>query len=195
MSNKDSPINNLFNKDEMNDKDTLFKQYKLFIEMADRISSRRATMNNFFLTANSLFLVAIGLLVESNLIHWTFIVLIIGIIFDLSWQRLIKKYKKLNDSKFQVINEIEKRLPAKGYTIEWALMKKNKKPKKPKKRIIKLKKFRKRNRKIIDKKYIEITFGEIWIPVTLIIVYGVFTILVLIWVGYNFDSLISNWQI
>ena len=34
----------------------------------------------------------------------------------------IQSYSTLNRGKFDVINEIEKQLPAKGFTIEWELM-------------------------------------------------------------------------
>ena len=91
-----SPIDDLFNDDILNENpDLLFKQCQIYIEMADRISSRRTTLNNFFLSANSLFLVAIGILVSSNLFHWTSIVFIVAILFSISWWRLIKKYRRL----------------------------------------------------------------------------------------------------
>lgn len=167
-----SPIEELFNEDIANeDKELLFKQYQLFVEMADRISSRRTTMNNFFLTANSLFLVAIGILVSSNLVQWTFLVLFMAILFSISWLRLLKKYRELNKAKFVVINKIEERLPAKGYTIEWNLMKVSKKP----------------------GKHTRITFGEKWIPMVLIAFYSAFLVVIIAWIISNIQILIPGW--
>lgn len=167
-----SPIEDLFNDDILdNNQDLLFKQYQLFVEMADKISSRRTTMNNFFLSANSLFLVALGILVSSNLIHWASLVLVVAILFTISWWRLIKYYRELNKAKFEVINKIEEKLPAKGFTIEWEIKKTYKKP----------------------GKHSRIAFGEMWIPKTLIGVYSAFLIIILAWTFSNIQTLFSGW--
>lgn len=169
-----SPLEVLFNEDIVEkNQESLFKQYQLFVEMADKISSRRTTLNNFFLSANSLFLVAIGLLVSSNLIHWTSIVLIVAILFEISWWRLIKYYRELNKAKFEVINKLEEKLPTKGYTIEWHVKKTYKKP----------------------GKHTRISFGEMWIPKTLIGVYSVFLVVVLVWTFCNIQTLLTSWFI
>jgi len=169
---KKSPIEDLINEDifEKN-QDSLFKQYQLFVEMADRISSRRSNMNNFFLTANSLFLIVIGILVNANLIHWTTLVFIVAILFAISWWRMIKKYRELNKAKFEVINRIEEKLPAKGYIIEWALLKSYKKP----------------------GKHSRLTFGEMWIPKVLLFVYSAFLVVVIVWTFCNIQALSSGW--
>ena len=45
-------ISELYNQnDEVN---TLLEQYKIAVNMADKISDRRATANNFFLTLNDI---------------------------------------------------------------------------------------------------------------------------------------------
>jgi len=50
-------MSNLFNQKEDNDtaeyKKQLFEQYKLYVDLADRISQRRSTANSFFITANA----------------------------------------------------------------------------------------------------------------------------------------------
>ena len=40
----------------------LLAQYKICVEMADKISARRCTANNFFLSINTFLLTAIGVL-------------------------------------------------------------------------------------------------------------------------------------
>jgi len=166
------PLEVLFNEDIIKkDTESLYNQYQLFTEMADKISSRRTTLNNFFLSANSLFLVAIGLLVESNLIHWTSVVLFLAILFEISWLRLIKYYRELNKAKFEIINKIEEKLPTRGYTIEWHIKKTYKKP----------------------GKHTRISFGEMWIPKTLIVFYTIVLVIVLVWTFCNIQALIPSW--
>lgn len=46
--------------------DDLFEQYKLYVEMADRVSERRATANNFFLTANTLLVSIFGAIIGNS---------------------------------------------------------------------------------------------------------------------------------
>jgi len=43
-------------------KSHLLEQYKLCVVMADKISSRRATANNFFVSLNTLLITVIGIL-------------------------------------------------------------------------------------------------------------------------------------
>ncbi len=105
----------------------LFEQYKLYVEMADRISSRRDTANAFFLTLNSLVLgssagiISKGILFEPKwLLVFPFLVLCLQLYF---WRRLIISYKQLNGAKFQIIGELEKRLPASPYgQAEWVYL-------------------------------------------------------------------------
>ena len=44
----------------------LLDQYKLYVEMADRISSRRATANSYFLSVNSAILAFVGYLTSKD---------------------------------------------------------------------------------------------------------------------------------
>lgn len=108
-----------------NYRDVLFEQYKLYIEMADKVSDRRLIANNFFLTANML-LVSIygvivgkvGLLSDSTDI-WSPIFSISGLAFNITWFYTVKSYRQLNSGKFKVIHEIEKHLPLALFGGEW----------------------------------------------------------------------------
>jgi hypothetical protein len=103
----------------------LFMQYKLCVEMADRISSRRSTANNFFLSVNTLLVAVIGALSRlgttstSYILLWVIIASVAGILFCLCWATTIRRYRDLNNAKFKVINAIEKKLPASAFTSEW----------------------------------------------------------------------------
>jgi hypothetical protein len=105
--------------------------YKLYVEMADRISMRRQHANSFFLTINSAIIAVLGYVqfgvylgaklgVESgqtNDFYW--IISLLGMILCFVWFRLIWSYKQLNSAKYQVIHHIEQRLPIAPYDAEW----------------------------------------------------------------------------
>lgn len=102
----------------------ILEQYKLYVEMADRISSRRDIANGFFLSLNGLCLGATGVLVDKGYSlepKWALLfplgVLLLGCFF---WWRLIISYKQLNGAKFQIVGEFEMKLPASPYKkAEW----------------------------------------------------------------------------
>jgi hypothetical protein len=106
-----NPIEEMFNTDEnlMDKTNLIFEQYKLYVEMADRISARRATTNSFYLTANSFLFVALGILMSNELVAVVPIILIVGIFVSISWWLLIIYYKNLNSCKYKVINAIEEK--------------------------------------------------------------------------------------
>ncbi len=107
--------------------DLIFEQYKLCVEMADRISSRRDTANAFFLTLNSIFFGTAASFVDKiNSIpnKWMLILpLSVLLLQSFFWWRLIISYKQLNSAKFQVISELEQKLPAAPYgRAEWTYL-------------------------------------------------------------------------
>ena len=105
------------------DKQILFEQYKLFVEMANDVSERRDRTNKFYASLMSLLLTIFGI-ISSITKEWTifFFPLLLMILISWVWMKNIQSYSTLNHGKFDVINEIEKQLPAKGFTIEWELM-------------------------------------------------------------------------
>lgn len=115
---------NLFSenlKDEDRYKNQLFDQYRLYVEMADRISQRRTTANTFFLTANAALLtVASGF--KNDFGKYMYLVSAVGIIVSLFWFFCIRSYKQLNSGKFKVIHEIEKKLPLQLFDYEWEIL-------------------------------------------------------------------------
>lgn len=97
--------------------------YKLSVEMADRISSRRLTANSFFLTINTGIVAFAGYLSLSHdkelAVGQYWFVAMAGIILCYMWYRLIRSYAGLNKAKFAVIHEMEKDLPYKIFDAEW----------------------------------------------------------------------------
>jgi hypothetical protein len=103
--------------------DHLIAQYTLYVEMADRISSRRQTANSFFLSINTAIFafVSYGQSENNSLrdAEMQFVVAIAGVILCFTWYRLVRSYRDLNTAKFKVIHEIERRLPLSPYDAEW----------------------------------------------------------------------------
>lgn len=116
-------------------RDHILEQYKLYVEMADRISSRRDIANTFFLTLNGLALGAAGALIEKGYTmstKWALIFpLSVLLLLCFFWNRLINSFRQLNGVKFYVVGELETRLPASPYRkAEWdTLLKGGKDPK------------------------------------------------------------------
>ena len=87
--------------------DHVLEIYKSYLEMADRMSSRREKANSFFLAVNAalIALLANGRLVGSDVTPRTLELLVpisAGILCYL-WYRIIRSYRDLNSAKFKVI--------------------------------------------------------------------------------------------
>lgn len=123
----------------------LFEQYKLYVNSADRISSRRDKANNFFLAINTGLLAVFGIspstslldggsqedvaLVDSHTASLVILVAAAGLLLCATWYQLVHSYRKLNSAKFEVIHEIEDQLPLAVYDAEWAIIRRGKDPK------------------------------------------------------------------
>lgn len=97
----------------------LLDQYKLYVEMADRISQRRTTANNYFLTVNSAILGFVGYLTSKDSTEYLWTLGFAGMALTALWFAIIISYKNLNTAKWNVVHEIEKRLPISPYDAEW----------------------------------------------------------------------------
>lgn len=97
--------------------------YKLAVEMADRVSARRAVASSFFLTVQT-GLVGSLAFVEGQ--RWS--IALGGIVVAITWWLLLRTYRQLNGAKFKVIHAMEQQLPAAPYTDEWMLLDKEDTP-------------------------------------------------------------------
>ena len=115
------------------DKATLLEIYKTAVEMADRMSARRSGANTFFVTLTTALAAIVGIVsaarkpppngsLPSFDAFGLAVTAVAGIVLDLVWWALLRYYRRLSKAKYDVINEIEKRLPAKPYTDEWRLL-------------------------------------------------------------------------
>jgi hypothetical protein len=110
----------------------LLEQYKIYVEMADRISARRALTNTFFLTLNSAIFTVIGVF-WTNRPHaasWLLIFPLLVLVGQcLAWFWLVRSYRQLNGAKYAVVGAMEERLPASPYwRAEWKALGEGKDP-------------------------------------------------------------------
>jgi len=86
----------------------LLEQYKIYLEMADRISSRRQSANSFFLSLNTALVALVSYLcLGAQSASWYVVVAVAGMAISYMWYRLVRSYKDLNTAKFKVVHEIE----------------------------------------------------------------------------------------
>ncbi len=101
-------------------------QYTLYVEMADRVSQRRALANTFFLTLNTGVLTAAALTLERAVaVDPAWLVLpVLGLIGQCAaWYSALRSYRLLNTAKYRVIGALEERLPASPYfRAEWGAL-------------------------------------------------------------------------
>lgn len=106
----------------------LLDQYKLYVEMADRVSARRQSANSYFLSVNSAILAFVGYVTSKDSSDYLWLLGISGVTLSYLWFRLIRSYRDLNTAKFEVIHAIEKRIPISPYNAEWEAMGRGKDP-------------------------------------------------------------------
>jgi hypothetical protein len=112
------------------DTGTVLELYKTAVEMADRVSARRAGANSFFVTLNTALAAVVSIVSAArkppphgNLPSFDAFGLvcaaIAGIVLSFVWWALLRYYRRLSKAKWDVINRMEERLPASPFTDEW----------------------------------------------------------------------------
>lgn len=118
---------------------TLLELYKTAVEMADRVSARRAGANSFFVTLNTALAAVVGIVSAArkppphgNLPSFDAFGLCVtaaaGVLLAIVWWALLRYYRRLSRAKWDVINRLETRLPASPFTDEWAELHPKEKP-------------------------------------------------------------------
>ena len=104
----------------------LFEQYKLFVEMNDRMAERRQSANSFFFSICAALFAAIAFLfskdTDAMLRPFRCLVPFAGVPIAFFWGRLIGSYRALGTAKFAVIHEMEESLPFTAYKTEWEIL-------------------------------------------------------------------------
>lgn len=101
----------------------LLEQYKLYVEMADKISERRQAANTYFFTVCTALITALGVVwpKSDGLMgtFWFVAVAVAGILLSVFWNRSLWSYRNLNGAKFKVVHALERMLPVRPYDTEW----------------------------------------------------------------------------
>jgi hypothetical protein len=100
----------------------LIEQYKLYVEMVDRLSGRRVLVNNSFITLTGAGAIAYAAAPTSfgggSAVFFQSAITLACILLAVLWRETIVYYRHLSDAKFLVIHEMEELLPARPYTVE-----------------------------------------------------------------------------
>jgi len=132
----------------------LLEQYKLYVEMADRVGTRRAQTNRFYISLLSGLLAVLSIVVGRNIfsdfqaIVFT-VVALLGLALCILWNINIRSYRNLNSGKFKIIHYMEQSLPFPCYDKEWEILKEEKE----------------------GKTYLQLTRVEQYVPIILAIPY------------------------
>ena len=103
--------------------DHLLEQYKLYVDSSQKLSDRRVSTNSYLFTINSSLLALLGLLAGLLADRKPLVMIpIAGCLLSLSWALLITSFKRLNAAKFDVIHDLEEKLPARVFQEEWRLL-------------------------------------------------------------------------
>lgn len=111
--------------------DIKIEQYKVYVETADRVSSRRLQTNTFFISIISALLGVLAFIFKEPLLAQQgdkiFIFNLLGafgILLNVVWFVSILAFKQLNSAKFKTIIEMEKHFPFHPFGREWTIFKK-----------------------------------------------------------------------
>lgn len=143
--------------------DKLFEQYKIYLKNIDSLENKRKITHNFFLSINTGLITVLGILSQFEIVFESNNQIgiigggIAGILFACSWVCTTKSYILLSTVKWDIILEIEKKLPMKIHEIEWKMLT-NKKGR---------------------SKYLKLTDVELGIPIIFIVLY-IFLIMMII---------------
>lgn len=102
------------------------KEYKEFIDSAEKNTDRRISQNSLYTTLNLAFLSYI----TASSISGLFVLLssVVGCSLSIIWFLVLNNYSKRNAIKFELINEYEKSNNIKAFSKEYEMIKKKKLP-------------------------------------------------------------------
>lgn len=109
--------------------DHYLEQYRIYLHIFNSTHDRLSKSNDFFLGLNTAIIAALGYLEAKGGSHNSIIFLFapfVGIAICYCWYEIIEAYKKINKTKFQVIHDVERKLPLSLFETEWELFGKGK---------------------------------------------------------------------
>lgn len=130
----------------------VLEQYKLYVEMADRLSARRAIANSYFLTLHTAIATLVALFwrapTHDSMAWLALLFLGIALGLCLAWILLVRSYRQLSARKFAVIGALEERLPASPWwNGEWL-------------------------GRVNERRYLSLSYTEMWVPILFAVAYA-----------------------
>jgi len=105
------------------EKQLLLEQYKIMIDTSEKLMERRQSMVSLYITICTALIAFIGAsFAFGNLLITAVITLLTGVITIIlcyNWRSSLAAYELNNEGKFEVINQIEKHLPADMFECEY----------------------------------------------------------------------------
>lgn len=113
--------------------ETVLRLYTLAVEMADRVSARRAGANSFFLALQTGLAALLGAFAVRSADAGPgpdrFVLALAvcaGLILAVAWFLLLRSYRQLNAAKFDVITKIEQaHFQVRPFSDEWTVLKRS----------------------------------------------------------------------
>lgn len=106
----------LFNKGA---KKSLIDQYQIYVSWAEKISDRRQIANNYYITLTTLLISGIGYIwAQGFSIFLNYMWPLLGICIAYIRFINLRAYKQINSKKFEIIHQIEEKLPMNLYSYE-----------------------------------------------------------------------------
>lgn len=95
----------------------LLEQYRIAVDMADKLNARKESTSKLFVSANAIFF---AFLASRDLVSEMVIFLsLFGMLLSVVWASLIRNHNVVHSAKYQVIEEMEERLPWSVFKSEW----------------------------------------------------------------------------
>lgn len=99
----------------------VLEQWKTCVDSANNNTEKRNSANTLFITIN----VALCAAVSFSWDYKSIFLAVVGIVVCILWLNSIRSYRQLSSVKYQIINDIEKKLPLAPFTYEWEILKKD----------------------------------------------------------------------
>ncbi len=102
--------------------DTLFSQYRLYVETAEKAAERRNAANRFYVSVCSGLFALFSMLADRGFMEIHLLMVMaggLGVLLSVLWHANIVSFKQLSSGKYRVIEEMERRLPYACFSREW----------------------------------------------------------------------------
>ena len=104
--------------------DFFLKQYSIYMDLTEKLGTKRDVQNSFFLALHTLIITGIGFCIYylSDAIYFPIILSIIGLCFSAAWEKFIVTSRVMKDVAYKLIHVFESRMPVSGFSVQYKLL-------------------------------------------------------------------------